>query len=246
MNRIGITGSKGFIGSHIIDFLKNKKNVKLFFFDLPENNLLKPDEDLKKFVRNNNIIIHTAAVNRGSDAEIVAGSVVATYNLISAMVNFKSQSKLIFLSSIQAETETLYGQSKRLTEIILEDFSNNYKVPVSIFRLTNVFGEGCRPFYNSAVATFCYQVVNNKELTVHPESKNRKMDLIYVGDIAKIVVREAFIKRKKPFYFRRVVSRNEITVGELAKLIQSFKIKPIKRLKTKFYQDLYLTYRSYI
>ena len=225
--------------------MKDKRNVRLSFFDLQENNLLEPRENLKKFVRDNNIIIHAAAVNRGPDLEIVAGSVVATYNLISAMRKYKSKAKLIFLSSIQAETETLYGQSKKLAEIILEDFSKRYKISVSIFRLTNVFGEGCKPFYNSVVATFCYQVANNKKLTVDSKSKNKKMNLVYVRDVVKTIAREAFTKRQKLFYFKRVSTKNEIKVGDLAKLIESFKFgKP--RSGSKLEKNLYSTYLSYL
>jgi len=246
MKKIGITGSQGFIASHIVNLLKDRRDISLSFFDLPKNNLLEPSSALKKFVNDKDVIIHTAAVNRGTDAEIIAGSIVATYNLISAMRKIKSHAKLIFLSSIQAENETLYGQSKKIVEIMLQDFSKRYQMPVSIFRLTNVFGEGCRPFYNSVVATFCYQVANNQEVTVHPESKNKKINLIYVKDVAKIIIREIFVRRKKIFYFKRVASNNWISISELAELIKSFKnLKDKKLLKSKFYKDLYKTYLSY-
>lgn len=241
--KIGITGSKGFIGCHITAALKNQV-AELSFFDLPKNDLLKPEKNFENFVNNKDVIIHTAAVNRGTDIEVIAGSVVAIYNLISAIEKSKSRAKIIFLSSIQAETDTLYGKSKRLAEIMLEDFSNRTKIPVSIFRLTNVFGEGCKPFYNSVVATFCYQVANGKELTINPESKNKKINFIYVKDVVNEITKEIEARRKQPFYFKKIDSKNEISIGDLAKLIQSFKnIK--EQPKLKFYKDLYKTYLSY-
>ncbi len=242
--RIGITGSKGFIGSHLTRALKNK-NHKLSFFDRPKNDLLNPKTSaLKKFVLGNDVIIHAAAVNRGTDTEIIAGNVAATYNLISAMEKYKSMAKLIFLSSIQAETETLYGKSKRLAEIILEDFSQRNKIFVSVFRLTNVFGEGCRPFYNSVVATFCYQAANGRELTINRESKNKKINLIYVGNVVKNIIKETLIRRKNPFYLKRIDSKNEISIGNLANLIELFKKNKFQS-KNKFHKDLYKTYLSY-
>ncbi len=245
MLKIGITGSRGFIGKRLAGVFKNKKNVKLFYCDKPNCDLLKRDS-LKNFVKNKNIIIHAAAINRGSDTEVISGSIVATYNLISATEKYKNRAKLIFLSSIQAETETLYGKSKRLAEIMLEDFSQRNKIPVSVFRLTNVFGEGCRPFYNSVVATFCYQAANGKELTINRESKNKKLNLIYVDDVVKNIVKETLIRRKNPFYFKKIDSKNEISVGALANLIKSFgNIKNTNELKSKFYKDMYKTYLSY-
>jgi len=99
--KIGITGSRGFIGRHLIEALKSRQNVNLSFFDLPEGNLLEPGKKLEKFISGQDIIIHAAAVNRGADTEVIAGTVVATYNLISAIKKSKSKAKLIFLSSIR-------------------------------------------------------------------------------------------------------------------------------------------------
>jgi len=242
---VGITGSRGFIGSHIADFLKSEKNIKLSFFDLPQNNLLKDDQNLKRFVKNNDVIIHTAVVNRGNNADVVEGGIIATYNLISAIKKYSNKTKLIFFSSIQAEMDTVYGLGKKLTEIILEDISKRFKIHVSIFRLTHVFGEGSKPFNTSAVATFCYQTANNKKITVYPESKNRKINLIYVEDLIKLVSKETFQKRKNPFYFKKISTGNEIMVKDLAKLIWSFRKIEEKKLKNRFQKNLYKTYLSY-
>jgi len=241
--KIGITGSGGFIGKHLIKILKDKENVQLYYFDLPKYDLLKP-ASLKEFVSDKDIIVHTAAINRGSDAEIISGSVIATYNLISAISKLKIKPKLIFSSSTQAETDTVYGLSKKLTEVMLESFSEDYKIPISIFRVTNVFGENCKPFYNSVVATFCHQIVNNKKLIIN--NKRRKISFIYVKDLVRIISKEIFTRRKKLFYFKRVNSNNIITVEKLANLISSFRnIKDSKGLKSKFNKDLYNTYLSY-
>ncbi len=165
--RIGITGSRGFIGKRVAEALKKTKGTNLSFFDKPENDLLNPEPAvLRKFVEDNDVVVHAAAVNRGRDDEIISGSVVATYNLISSAAKAKKPPKLIFLSSIQAETETVYGLSKKLTETMLKSFSGQHKIPVTVFRLTNVFGESCRPFYNSVVATFCHQAASNHKLSV--------------------------------------------------------------------------------
>lgn len=243
--KVGITGSKGFIGRSLVEFLKQEKNAELFYCDLPECDLINFNPAvLKNFVFGKDAIIHAAAVNRGSETEVVAGTVVATYNLISALKKSGSRAKLIFLSSVQAETDSVYGQSKRLAEIILEDFSRENKSPVSVFRLPNVFGEGCRPFYNSVVATFCHQAAKNQQLTV--KNGNRKINFVYIKDAVRIIVDEIFQKRKKMFFFKKIAFQKQLSVSELAKLVKSFKtLKDPRRLKTKFHQNLFRVCSSY-
>lgn len=241
---IGITGSRGFIGGHIKEILKIDKRLKLFFCDLPEGNLLE-SVSLKNFVKNKQVIIHAAAVNRGTDIEVIAGTVVATYNLLAAMREVKSRTKLIFLSSTQAETDSVYGLSKRLAEAMLMNFSRENKSAVSVFRLPNVFGEGCRPFYNSVVATFCYQAAKNQRFTI--KNGGRKIKFVYIQDAVKIIADEIFKKRKKLFFFKKIVFQNELSVSELVKLIKSFKnLNDPRKLKSKFCQNLFRVYSSYL
>ena len=243
--RVGITGGKGFIGSHLVKELRKKRGVNIEIFDYPERDLFDLSA-VKKFVKGKDVVIHAAAVNRGRDTAVVAGTVVTTYNLIRAVEEGGKKTKIIFLSSIQAETETLYGKAKRMAEVMLEDFARSKRIPVAVFRITNVFGEGCRPFYNSAVATFCYQTAKGEALTVHEASKSKKLNLVYVGDVARTLAKEALLRRKELFVLRRLTSKNEITVGDLAEHIWSFRSsKNPAKLKSKFRRDLYKTYRSY-
>ncbi|MFY9462103.1 MAG: NAD-dependent epimerase/dehydratase family protein [Candidatus Sungiibacteriota bacterium] len=248
MIRVGITGSSGFIARHITEALQQKKGaarIKLFYFDLPDNNIL-DQKAVKKFVKNKDVLIHAAAVNRGTDAEIIAGSVVGTYNLAVALKGRKNKPKIVFLSSTQAALDSVYGLSKRLAERILEDFSKRNKAPVAVLRLPNVFGEGAKTFYNTVVATFCYQAAHNKDLTIHKNSKNKKLNLIYVKDAARIIFNEVFKKNKNKFVLKEISAANEIKVDALAKVIQSFGLlKNNAPLKSKFYKDLYKTYLFY-
>jgi len=241
--KIGLTGSKGFIGQHLAKALKENKKVELLGCDLPKADLLRI-ASLAKFAAKQDVIIHAAAVNRGSNTAVIAGSVVVTYNLLSALKKSQSRAKIVYLSSIRAENDSPYGLSKRLTEVMLENYSREQKVPVVVLRLTNVFGEDCRPFYNSVVATFCHQVAHDKKLTV--KNGQRKVNFIYIEDAVKAVLKEVFQPRKQLFYLKKTTSGNEITVGDLAKLIKSFpKIKNSGGLKQKFHKNLYKTYLSH-
>ena len=240
--KIGITGARGFIGSHIAKSLRVIKGVKVFSYDLPESNLLDVTA-LSRFVKGKDVIIHAGAVNRGTDTDVIAGTVVATYNLISVIGKLKHKPKIIFLSSVQAETETLYGISKKLAETMLADFAKTCDVQVSIFRVANVFGEGCRPFYNSVVATFCYQLARGESVEVNPSSK--RFNFVYVNDLVSEIVKNATSSKKTPFYFKRVISKNELTISELAASLKRIAASKGKGLKSKLEKDLYRTYLSH-
>lgn len=242
--KIGITGAHGFIGSHLTKNLHAIKGTKILSFDLPEDNLVSPDAArLKRFVRSADIIIHAAAVNRGTDEEVIAGSVVATYNLAAAVKKYNPCVKIIFLSSIQAETDSLYGRSKRLAENLLEELAAKHDVSVSVFRLTNIFGEGGRPFYNSVVSTFASEALKGRALPV--SDPKRKLRLLYVGYLAKEVMKEVLTLRKQKFYFKTLDSKNEISVGALADLMKAFAAGK-KGPKNAFERELYNTFLSYV
>ena len=53
-------------------------------------------------------------------------------------------------------------------------------------RLPGIFGDGCKPNYNSVVATFCYNVTTNKELQLFDLDK--EIELVYVEDLCKQLI----------------------------------------------------------
>ena len=48
--------------------------------------------------------------------------------------------------------------------------------------LPHVFGEGSRPFYNSAVATFCHQLANGESPRI---IEDRQLELLHVQRLAE-------------------------------------------------------------
>ncbi len=253
MTKIAVTGDQGFIGSHFVQRVGQDADVQITPFDRGQYNLF-DKESLKGFVSDQDIIIHFAGVNRRADySEIMEGNIYITYNLISAIKEYNPGTKLIYISSIQAETnlDSVYGVSKKLTEDMLEQFSRLYGLQVGILRLTNVFGPGCRPFHNSVISTFCYQVAKGEQLIVNASDK--KFRFIYVDEVMEIVFSKIKGFGQNKFFLDIVDSTNELTIVQLAEIIKALSnnsrydmIKNQFNISEKFFNDLQTTYQSYL
>jgi UDP-2-acetamido-2,6-beta-L-arabino-hexul-4-ose reductase len=243
MIKAGITGAKGFIGLHIKQALEEKDNFSVEGCDRNDYNLL--TEIPQSFVDNKDVIIHTVGINRGTDLEVISGSIVVTYNLLTAIKKSEANPKIIFLSSVHADDKnSVYGQSKKLTEVMLKSFSESENIPVTVLRLANVFGEGCKPFYNSVIATFCYQTAHNEDLKIR--GGDNKVKFLYIKDVVKKIINHAEKKDGSQFIIETVSSDDEISIKNLAETIKSFKeIKDESELDSDFKKKLYKTYLSY-
>lgn len=195
--KVLITGSNGFIGKHLVYSLRGHQ---LILYD-KENDW----EYLYTALKNCNFVFHLAAGIKDGFEENIRLTQFIVDNL---------QCPILFASSIQTESE--YGKNKRQQEDIIRE----YKGDKCIYRLPNVFGKWCRPHYNNVVATFIYDVQNNKELTINDPEK--EVSLVYVDD----VIRE-FNSVLSNFHsiteFRDVNPVFKIKVGELAVVIRNLK-----------------------
>ena len=115
------------------------------------------DEDvarLQALLQGVDFVFHLAGINRPQDPqEFLSGNVDLTQALCQAVcVVAEATGKkvpIVYTSSVQAERDNPYGQSKRGAEDALLAATRRHQLPVHIFRLPNVFGKWCKPNYNS-------------------------------------------------------------------------------------------------
>lgn len=234
-----ITGANGFIGSNLRMFLAERKDITIDTYTA-ENT----EDELEEKLKHADFIVHLAGVNRPKDTtEFISGNTDLTKLIVDLLNKNNSRAPLIFSSSIQAELDNDYGLSKRAAEdYILENYE-----PGIVFRLHNVFGKYCRPNYNSVVATFCDNISHDREIQI--SDRNAKISLIYIDDICKTfmdIIDEKIIP-EKPYCY--VLPVKEITLGELADLLYSFKNSMssinVPATGDDFIKKLYSTYISY-
>lgn len=240
--KILLTGANGFIGKNLTHFLNKKANVEILSVTRDTSK-----EDFETYVNNADWIIHLAGINRPKEEkEFVEGNVDFTNQICQNLINSNQKTPIIFASSIQADKTNPYGLSKRAAEDVLKRFSSDYDSPIFICRLANVFGKWSRPNYNSAVATFCHNIANDLPIEIH--SADAIIRLVYIDDVMEIfwgIINGESVEQT--FY---IEPEYQITVGELAKQIQTFKDSRQTMITEKVGEGLtralYSTYLSFL
>lgn len=241
-----ITGSEGFIGKNLSLQLRERGGHEVVGIDRGST-----EEDLASAVASCDVVFHLAGVNRPQDpAEFMLGNRDFTHRLADFVAMRESPVPVLMASSIQAERDNPYGQSKRAAEDALLHGVRESERWVQLFRLPNVFGKWCRPNYNSAVATFCHNIARGLPITIHDPTA--PLQLVYVDDVvtAWISLAEAVLRGECPTGgpYRTVEPVYSTTVGEISQLITVFHCTRrelgVQRVGVGFVRALYATYLS--
>lgn len=250
-----ITGAKGFIGKNLVAELNNikegkakhpllSKDLRIFEYDRQTEPSL-----LDKYCKEADFVFHLAGVNRPKDPkEFMEGNFGFTSELLEKLKTYNNTCPIMISSSIQAELNNLYGESKKAGEDLLLNYAKDTGAKVFIYRYPNVFGKWCRPNYNSAIATFCHNIAHNLPTTVNDPNVN--MTLVYIDDVVQELINCLVDKANKTEDYYKVGVKHHIKLGEIVELIQSFKNSrttlQIPDLSDVFTKKLYSTYLSYL
>lgn len=241
--RVVVTGADGFIGSNLRVCLQ-----ELGYGELDSIASRTDAERMRRTLAGADFVFHLAGVNRPPQpADFAVGNVGFTRTLCEALEAAGRCTPVVFTSSTQAELDNPYGRSKREAEEVLLAHGRRTDSPVRILRLTNVFGKWCRPNYNSAVATFCYNIARGLPITINDPSA--PLCLVHVDDVLAEMVRLL----ERPFTgtgFGEVAPVYSTTVGEVARLLNEFATSReslvTQEVGVGFMRALYSTYVSYL
>ena len=242
--KILVTGAKGFIGKNLISELKNQKYIDIYEYDM-DSTL----EDLDQYSKDSEFVFHLAGVNRPKDQkEFLEGNFGFTSVLLDNLKKYNNKAPIMLASSIQALLDNPYGVSKKAGEDLLFGYGQETGSKVLIYRFPNVFGKWCRPNYNSAVATFSYNIANNLPITVN--DPNVVMNLIYIDDLVRELINGLKGNENKKDDFCYVEPVHTVKLGEIVNLLYSFKDsrndRSIPNTADPFTKKLYANYLSYL
>lgn len=243
--KILITRAKGFIGKNLTNELHKRDYTEISEFDIRS----KP-ELLDVYCSECDFVYHLAGVNRPKDeSEYMTGNFGFASTLLEKLGKYHNVCPIMIASSIQATMDNPYGISKKAAEDLMLSHHKETGAQVFIYRFPNIFGKGCRPDYNSAVATFCHHIAN--DLPIKVKDRNVMMKLVYIDDLVEELI--PLIdgrghKKEDGFYFTQ--EEYTISLGEIVDLIYFFKEAREKSIITNiadpFTRKLYATYLSYL
>ncbi len=267
-----VTGAKGFVGQNLVAALKNLKDgkdrtrplkiEKIFEYDIDTDPAL-----LNDYCAKADFVFHLAGVNRPkNNEEFMAGNFGFASTLLETLKKHRNTCPVMLSSSIQATlqgryAESDYGRSKLAGEELFFNYAEQTGAKVLVYRFPNLFGKWCRPNYNSAVATFCYNTAHDLPLTVNDPAT--ELELLYIDDLLFEML-DALAGNEHHCSFNGVQTvlcqngrycaapvTHRVTLGEIVRLLEQFKAQPQTLFmpeipQNSFAKKLYSTYLSYL
>lgn len=270
--KILVTGAKGFVGKNLVCALNNLKDGKdRTRLNIKIDEIYRYDVDgtpaeLDEYCKNADFVFNLAGVNRPKDpSEFKAGNFGFASELLATLKKHGNKCPVMLSSSVQATLigryDGEYGRSKKAGEDLFFDYSKETGAKVLVYRFPNLFGKWCRPNYNSAVATFCYNTANDLPITVTDRAIT--LELLYIDDLVAEMLDAlenaehrcefdgltAIETKNGRFCF--VPTTHKASLGEITDLLAEFKAQPQSLLMPEipdnsFAKKLYSTYLSYL
>ena len=267
-----VTGAKGFVGKNLCESLKNILNGKdrtrpnLKIDNIFECDIDTPAETVDEFCAQADFVFNLAGVNRPQNPdEFMQGNCGFLSLLLETLKKHNNTCPVMLSSSIQASCigryDSDYGRSKKAGEELLFKFAQEYGVKALVYRFPNLFGKWCRPNYNSAVATFCYNIANDLPITVSDPAV--QLELLYIDDLVNGMTDALEGKEMHCEYqgleavenpdgkYSFVPVTHKVTLGEIVELLNSFSAQTSTLVmpeipENSFAKKLYSTYLSYL
>lgn len=266
-----VTGSKGMVGTALVNNLKNirdgknkTRNIKIdeiYEYDI-DSTLKQFDEYCSKC----DFVFNLAGVNRPKNQEdFMKGNFGFASLLLDTLKKHNNKAGIMLSSSIQATLsgrfgDSEYGRSKKAGEELFFDYEKETGSKVYVYRFPNLMGHS-RPKYNSAISTFCWATANDEPFTIN--DRNTELEVLYIDDLVEGMF--DLLEGKQQYCefngtdtvltddgrYCTIPVTHKVTLGEIADLLEEFKNQPITLMMPKcpegsFAKKLFSLYLTYL
>ena len=196
-----VTGSSGFIGSHVADALEEDGHRVVLFDVVPSEYKTKTQEEFIGDILNPNDVIsaisgcdavyHFAAqadINYSSQdpTETIKLNIIGTQNILEAMRKEKVD-RLLFASTIYVYSDlgSFYRVSKQACEKIIEEYQREFDLDYTILRFSSLYGSRANEF--NGIQDYLIQALKNKKVVRRGDGEEIR-EYIHVKDAARLSV----------------------------------------------------------
>lgn len=228
MDKILVTGGKGFIGKALVQKLRLDGNF-IESFDLVNEQNLGNLEQVMAFVKGKKAVFHLAAVAdlnwaKVHPIETMKINIEGTWNI--AYACYKQNTKLYYASTccvygnqeVHPVTEEslpnpseIYACTKLAGENVIIGFHHTYGLQYNIMRFATIYGAGCRPALGTHI--FLGQALRGEPITVHGNGKQTRT-LTHISDLIDGIL--ALYKSGKMNNKWNLTNQREISANEMA------------------------------
>jgi len=271
VSRIVITGASGNIASFIINTL-SKQNYELFGIDIldcdyniPFSKISLNNPEIIKLIKKDDIVIHLGAIscpckNQHDPQNAYNTNVLGTLNLLEAcrIVGIKH---FIFSSTAQVyenldppfiednilKPDLIYSLGKKHCEDIIIAYNKIYKIPYTILRIYNVYGQienknqMSMPLIPYLIATF-----KKYEQPILYSTGYQKRDYIYIKDLVNFIC--LIIENEPKNDIFNVASGKSVSVRDIVASIKNLipsNIEPIYNETTSLWNKEYNMFHGF-
>lgn len=269
-----VTGAKGFVGRNLVENLKTIQDGRnrtlaglLDIGEIYEYDIDSSLESLDEYCSKADFVFNLAGVNRPVDeSDFMKGNFGFASTLLDTLRKHSNKCPVMLSSSIQATLigrygQSDYGKSKLAGEELFFRYGEETGAKVLVYRFPNLFGKWCRPNYNSAVATFCYNIAHDLPIKVNDEST--VLELLYIDDLVMELLEALRGNETHCDYnglnpvisgdgkYCVVPTTHKVSLGRIVQLLYEFNEQPhcleMPDIPTgSFEKKLYSTYLSYL
>lgn len=241
VQRIAMTGGSGFLGWHLRCHLKSAAVTQAR--DLSETDF-ESVEALAAALGDTDTVFHLAGMNRGPEAEVYDTNLWLAQRLMDAMDLQGIAPTILFANSTHSLGDSVFGRSKREASRLLADWARARGARYVDVILPHLFGEGGRPFYNSAFATFCHQLVRGEEPQILQDGQ---VELLHAQRAAARFLSIACDGATEGVVrLEGAPMRVSEALGRLRAIHETYQAGIIPDLSDSFALECFNTYRSYL
>jgi len=200
--KILVTGSSGFLGSHIADALDDA-GYKVTLFDLNKSQYKRKSQDeiignildykdVLDAISGHDVVYHFAAQadieSSGVDpTNTIKANIIGTQNILQASLDQKV-SRILFASTIYVYSElgSFYRVSKQACEKIIEEYKKEFGLNYTILRYGSIYGPRANHF--NSITNMLIQALTNNKIVRRGDGEEIR-EYIHVKDASELSVK---------------------------------------------------------